>query len=142
MGLEIRKAKKLALGMELSKSEAKKAAADEAAKEERKYMAVEAAGIVSSTWKRQKNSQLTINISGAGVAPSSTYVFPPRIALLDLQLERPKNRPWRWRYLNPKQRRQQQMQQQRKKENIWRQRPLGRVENQIRGYQQDMWCKL
>ena len=46
---------------------------------------------VSSTFKRQKNSQWTINRSGAGVDPSSTYLFPPRIALLDLQLERPKN---------------------------------------------------
>ena len=35
------------------------------------------------------------NRSGANVAPSRTYGFPPRIALWDLQLERPKNRPWR-----------------------------------------------
>ena len=30
------------------------------------------------------------NKSGAGVAPSSTYEVPPRIALCDLQLEGPK----------------------------------------------------
>ena len=36
------------------------------------------------------NQPRKINIIGAGVAPSSTYGFPPRIALWDLQLERPK----------------------------------------------------
>ena len=44
MGLAIRKAKTLALGMALSKSEAKKAAEDAAAEEESKYMAAEVAG--------------------------------------------------------------------------------------------------
>ena len=43
MGLAIRKAKKLALEMALSKSEANKAAKDAAAEEEIKYLAVEAA---------------------------------------------------------------------------------------------------
>ena len=42
--LAIRKAKKLALGMALSKSEAKKAEEDAAAEEERKFLAAEAAG--------------------------------------------------------------------------------------------------
>ena len=50
---------------------------------------------VSSTRKRQKNSSQEVNWkrskrSGAGVAPSNTYEFPPRIALWDLQLERQK----------------------------------------------------
>ena len=41
------------------------------------------------------NNQLKkSNRSGAGVAPSSTHGLPQRIALWDLQLERPKNRPW------------------------------------------------
>ena len=44
MGLAIRKAKRLALGMALSKSEAKKSAEDAAAEEERKCLAAEAAG--------------------------------------------------------------------------------------------------
>ena len=44
VGLAIRKAKKLALGMAQSKSEAKKAAEDAAAEEESKYLAAEAAG--------------------------------------------------------------------------------------------------
>ena len=44
MGLAIGKAKKLALWMELSKSEAKKAAEDVAADEERKLLAAEASG--------------------------------------------------------------------------------------------------
>ena len=47
------------------------------------------------------------NKFSAGVAPSSTHKLLQRIALWDLQLERPKNWPWGWRYLNPKQRRQQ-----------------------------------
>ena len=34
------------------------------------------------------------------------------------------------------------MQQQRKRENVWRQRPLRRVKNQMRGHQQDMWCEI
>ena len=44
VGLAIRKAKKLALGMGLSKSKAKKAAEDIAAEEESKCLAAEAAG--------------------------------------------------------------------------------------------------
>ena len=44
MGLAIRKAKILALGMGISKSEAKKAAEDATAEEESKCMAAEAAG--------------------------------------------------------------------------------------------------
>ena len=44
MGLAIIKAKKLALGMGLSQSEAKKAAEDATAEEGRKYLAAEAAG--------------------------------------------------------------------------------------------------
>ena len=44
MGLAIRKARKLVLEMALSKSEAKKSEEDEAAEEERKYLAAEAAG--------------------------------------------------------------------------------------------------
>ena len=43
MGIAIRKAKKLALGMGLSQSEAKKAAEYEAAEEEGKYLAAEPA---------------------------------------------------------------------------------------------------
>ena len=43
-GLAIRKAKKSALDMALSKSEAKKAEKDAAAEEESKFMATEAAG--------------------------------------------------------------------------------------------------
>ena len=61
---------------------------------------------------------------------ASTYKFPPRIYLWELQLERPKNWPWVWGYLNPKQRSQQMMQHQKKRANVWRQRPLGRVKNQ------------
>ena len=67
------------------------------------------------------------NRRSAGVSPSSTYGFPPRISLWGLQLEKPKNWPWKWRYLNWKQRSQQKIQQQRKRENVWRKRPLGRV---------------
>ena len=44
MGLAMRKAKKMALGMALSKSEAKKAVEDAASEEERNFMAAEAAG--------------------------------------------------------------------------------------------------
>ena len=44
VGLAIRKAKKLALEMALSKYEAKKAAEDAAAEEESKYLAAEADG--------------------------------------------------------------------------------------------------
>ena len=44
MGLAIRKAQKLALGMGLSKSEAKKAVEDAASEEESKYLAAEATG--------------------------------------------------------------------------------------------------
>ena len=96
---------------------------------------------VSSTWKRQKHSPWEINLkrsdkSGAGVAPLSTYELPQRISLWDLQLEGPKNWPWGWGYLNLKQIRQHKMQQQRKRANFWRMRPLGRVENQMRGNQQ------
>ena len=63
---------------------------------------------ISSTRKRHKNSQWTINRkeinkSGAGVAPSSTHRLLQIIALWDLQCKRPKNRPWGWRYLNMKQ---------------------------------------
>ena len=36
---------------------------------------------------------MTLNKSGAGVAPPSTYEFSPRIALWDLQLEIPENWP-------------------------------------------------
>ena len=43
------------------------------------------------------------NRSSDGVAPSSTNGLLQRIALWDLQLEMSKNRPWRWRYLSPKQ---------------------------------------
>ena len=46
------------------------------------------------------------NKSGAVVAPSSTPKLVQRIALWDLKCERPKNWPWGWRYLNPKQRKQ------------------------------------
>ena len=44
MGLAIRGAKKLALGMGLSKYEVKKAEEDAAAEEESKYLATEASG--------------------------------------------------------------------------------------------------
>ena len=44
MGLALRKAKKLALGMELSKSEAKKAEEDAAAEEDIKCLTAEASG--------------------------------------------------------------------------------------------------
>ena len=44
VGLAIRKAKKLALGVALSKPEAKKSAEDESAEEESKCLAAEAAG--------------------------------------------------------------------------------------------------
>ena len=58
---------------------------------------------VSSPLNRHTKSQWTINQekgnrSGAGVAPSSTHGLLQRIDLWDLQLERPKNRPWWWRY--------------------------------------------
>ena len=43
LGLEIREAKKMALGMGLSQSEAKKAEEDATAEEKRKYLAAEAA---------------------------------------------------------------------------------------------------
>ena len=39
------------------------------------------------------------NKIGAGVTLSSTKELLQRIALWDLQLERPKNWPWRWGYL-------------------------------------------
>ena len=78
---------------------------------------------------------------GPGVVPSITHELLQRIALWDLQLDRPENWPWGWGYLNLKQRRQQKMQQQRKRENVWRQRPLGRVKNNMRGHQQEMWYK-
>ena len=76
-----------------------------------------------------RNQTKDINKSGAGVAPSSTYKFPPRISLWDLQLERPKIWPWGWGHINPRQRRQQMMQHQRRRKNVWRQRPMGRVKN-------------
>ena len=44
MGLAIRKAKKMALGMALSKSEARKASEDAVAEEESKCLVAEAAG--------------------------------------------------------------------------------------------------
>ena len=44
MGLAIRKAEKMALGMEIYKSKAKRAAEDAAAEEERKCLAEEASG--------------------------------------------------------------------------------------------------
>ena len=44
VGLAIRRAKTLALGMGISQSEAKKAAEDSAAEEERKFLAAEAPG--------------------------------------------------------------------------------------------------
>ena len=70
---------------------------------------------VSSTWKRKNKlpreiNQKRGNKSGAGVAPSSTYELPQRIALCDLQLESPKHWPWGWGYLNTNQRRKQKMQ--------------------------------
>ena len=88
------------------------------------------------------NRQKKSNRSGAGVAPSSTHGLLKRIAMWDLQLERPKKWPWGCRYLNTNQRRQNKMQQQRKRTYVWRQRPLGRLKNQMRGYQQEMWCKI
>ena len=96
---------------------------------------------VSSTWKRQNHPPWSINQkrsnkSGAGVDPSSTYELPQRISLWDLQLETPKNWPWGWGYLDPKQRRQKNMQQQRKRANVWRQRPLRRLKNQMREHKQ------
>ena len=57
------------------------------------------------------NQPKKINKSSAGVDPSSTYKFPPMIILWDLKLERPKNWPWGWGYLNLKQIMQQNMQQ-------------------------------
>ena len=56
-----------------------------------------------------KNHPGKSNKGGAGLDPSSTHELLQRIALWDLQLERPKNRPWGWRYLNPKQRRHKKM---------------------------------
>ena len=54
----------------------------------------------------KNNQPKNRNISGAIVDPSSTPELVQTIALWDLQCERPKNRLWGWRYLNPKQRRQ------------------------------------
>ena len=34
------------------------------------------------------------------------------------------------------------MQQQIKRADLWWKRPLGRVENQMRGYQKNIWCKI
>ena len=76
------------------------------------------------------------------MAPSSTHELLQKIALLYLQLERPKNRPREWGCLNWKQRRQQKIQQHRKRANVWRHRPLGRLKNQMRGHQQEMWYKI
>ena len=76
------------------------------------------------------NNQKRSNKSGASVNPSSTYEFPPRIALWDLKLERTKNWSWGWGYLNLKQRRQQKMQQESKRENICRHSPMGRLKHQ------------
>ena len=89
-----------------------------------------------------KNQPGKIKRSGAGVAQSSTHGLLQRIALLGLQLENPKNRPWRWCDLNPKQRRYHKMHQQRKRANFCRQRTLGRVKNQMRGHQQEIWYKI
>ena len=47
-----------------------------------------------------------------------------------------KKSSWGWGYLNPKQGRQHKMQHQRKRVNVWRQRPLGRVKNQMREHHQ------
>ena len=88
------------------------------------------------------NQPKKINKSGAGVASSSTHDLLQRISLWDLQLERPKIWPWGWGYLNTKKRRQQKTKQQRKIANVWRQRPLGRVKNHMRGHQQEMWYKI
>ena len=56
-----------------------------------------------------------------------------------LAIRKAKNWPWRQRHINWKQRRQKKMQHKRKRANVWLKSPLGRVENQMRGYQQDMW---
>ena len=91
---------------------------------------------------KTNNQPKESNRSGAGVDPSTAHGLLQRIALWDFQLERTKNQPWGWRYLNPKQRRQQKMQQQRKRANFCRQRPLGRLKNQMREHQQEMWYKI
>ena len=61
---------------------------------------------------------------------------------MGLAIRKSKNWTWGWRCLNTKQRRQQKIQEQRKRENVWRQRPLGRAKNQIRGNHQEMWYKI
>ena len=48
---------------------------------------------------------------------------------LGLAIRKAKNWPWRWGYLDLKQRSQQKMQQKRKRANVWWQRPLVRVKN-------------
>ena len=53
-----------------------------------------------------------------------------------LAIRKAKKWPWGWGYLNPKQRRQQKMQQQRKRAYVWRQMPLGRMKNDMRGHHQ------
>ena len=88
------------------------------------------------------NQSKKSNRSGASEAPSSTHGLLHSIFLWGLQLERPKNQPWGYRYLNPNQRRQQKMQQQKKRANFWQKRPLGRVKNQIMGNKQEMWYKI
>ena len=59
-----------------------------------------------------------------------------------LAIRKAKHWPWVWGYLNSKKIRQQKMQQKRKRENVWRQRPLRRVKNKMRGYQQEIWYKI
>ena len=66
-----------------------------------------------------KNNQLGKRIrsknDGASVAPSSTYELPQMIALWVFLVKRPKNCPWGWGYLYPRQRMQNNMQEKSKR---------------------------
>ena len=78
------------------------------------YFQTSLVNMEESNYSPREINRKRSNQSGAGVAPSSTYELPQRIALWDLKLERPKNWPWGWEYLNPKQKRQHKMHQLRK----------------------------
>ena len=67
MGLEIRKANKLALGMGLSQSKSRKAAEDAAAEEERKCLAAEAAGEGEKADGRASSGNVVYNLDAEAV---------------------------------------------------------------------------
>ena len=61
---------------------------------------------------------------------------------MGLSIRKAKHWPWVWGYLDPKQTRHQKMQQQSKRENVWWQRLLVGVKNQMMGHQQEIWYKI